>query len=310
MDDDDEERFMKLELYRGSAIWQFNVENGGYSGATMYVTGAVNWGIAPLHRITQRGPFQEGDTDIDYRLDPRVINLPLVVPGDSYDSMMNNREKVAAMFRPGNDIATLRHTLNENSFPSFQIVRCIDVKVAGATMDTTPTDFNVRAVLQLRADDPTWYDPTQKPIMLSGVQYGTPTPYPKPYGVPYGATSINNNYQLAYYGTVVSYPVLECVGPLTGLVIADGLGHQITFDDPIPAGETYFIDLRYGQKTVYDNNGVNKFSALNISSDIVNWGLYPESSFLGGYQVIGVSATGTDSNSAVYMYYNVRYVGI
>jgi len=106
---------MKLEFYRGSAVWEFNVANGGYSGATMYVTGAVNWGIAPITRITQRGPFQEGDSDIDYRLNPRVINLPLVVPGETYDEMMNNREKVAAMFRPGNDVATLRHTLNPDA---------------------------------------------------------------------------------------------------------------------------------------------------------------------------------------------------
>jgi len=301
---------MKLELYRGSAVWRFNVDNGGYSGATMYVIGAVNWGIAPITRITQRGPFQEGDSDIDYRLNPRVINLPLVVPGGSYDEMMNNREKVAAMFRPGNDVATLRHTLNENAAPSFQITRCIDVKVAGAVMDTTPTDFNVRAVLQLRADDPTWYDPTQKPVVLTNAQFGTPTPYPKPYDVPYGSAGVDNVYALAYYGTAVSFPILECYGPLTNLALADGVGHGISLTQPIPDGDRWVIDLRYGQKTVTDNAGNSQFNAVSISSDIVNWGLYPDSTFTGGYQNIRVSATGTNLNSAVYMVYNVRYVGI
>ncbi|CAB4158779.1 Siphovirus-type tail component [uncultured Caudovirales phage] len=301
---------MKLEFIRGSAGWQFNVENGGYSGASMYVTGAINWGIAPITRITQRGPFQDGDTDIDYRINPRVINLPIVVPSSSYDEMMNNREKVSAMFRPGNDTATIRHTLNENAIPAFQIVRCIDVKIAGASMDTSQTDFNVRAVIQLRAADPTWYEPKQNPAQLSSTQYGTPTPYPKTYPVPYGASSINNNYPLAYYGTAVSYPIIQCIGPLTDLVIADGLGHQIVFDDPIPAGAIWLIDLSAGRKTVTDSNGVNKFSSLDISSDLVGWGLYPESTFLGGYQVISVSATGTNSNSMVNMFYNVRYVGI
>jgi len=302
---------MKLEFYRGSAVWEFNVANGGYSGATMYVTGAVNWGIAPITRITQRGPFQEGDSDIDYRLNPRVINLPLVVPGETYDEMMNNREKVAAMFRPGNDVATLRHTLDPDAFViDLRGVRCIDVKVAGAVMDTTPNEFNVRAVIQLRADDPTWYDPTQKPLQLTNIQFGTPTPYPKPYGVPYGAASVNNIVSLAYYGTAVSYPVLECYGPLTGLVIDDGLGHTISLTQTIPAGEVWTIDLRYGQKTVTDSAGVSKFAAISIDSDIVNWGLYPETSFLGAYQTISVSATSTDSNSGVYMFYNVRYVGI
>ena len=47
-------------------------------GFEVYLTGTLNWGMAPLHRITQRGPFQNGDTDVDFRLDPRIINLPFV----------------------------------------------------------------------------------------------------------------------------------------------------------------------------------------------------------------------------------------
>ena len=104
---------MKLEFIRGTHTWEFNVANGGYSGITLYVTGAVNWGIAPITRIVQRGPFQDGDTDVDYRINPRVINLPIVIPGTTYDEMMNNRENLIQMFKPGNDTATLRHTLNE-----------------------------------------------------------------------------------------------------------------------------------------------------------------------------------------------------
>jgi hypothetical protein len=299
---------MKLEFIRGTHTWRFNVDNGGYSGITMYVAGAVNWGIAPVTRITQRGPFQDGDTDIDYRLNPRVINLPIVIPGTSYEQFASNRENLIQMFKPGNDTATLRQTTNEDTF--YEAARSIDVKIAGATMDSTPTDYNVRAVIQLRADDPTWYNSTQKTQEITYTQLGTPTPYPKPYPVPYGNSSVDNTIVITYTGTVIASPILQCVGPLTNLVIVDGGGRMISLTNTVPDGDTWTIDLRYGRKTITDQNGVNKFSSLSISSDIINWGLYPDPTFDAGQNFISVSATGTNSNSHVYIYWYDRYVGI
>jgi len=300
---------MKLEFIRGTHTWQFNVENGGYSGITLFVTGALNWGIAPVTRITQRGPFQEGDSDIDYRLNPRVINLPIVIPGSSYEQFASNRENLIQMFKPGNDTATLRQTLNEGD-PFNEIKRSIDVKVAGATMDSTSNEFNVRAVIQLRADDPTWYNSTQNAQEITYTQFGTPTPYPKPYPVPYGSGAVNNFITITYTGTVMSSPILQCVGPLTDLVIADGAGRLIALTETVPAGDTWTIDLRYGYKTIFDQNGVSKFYALSIYSDLINWGLYPDPTFDAGINPISVSATGTTSASHVYIYWYDRYVGI
>jgi len=299
---------MKLEFIRGTHTWQFNVANGGYSGITVYVTGAINWGIAPVTRITQRGPFQDGDSDIDYRINPRVINLPIVIPGTTYEQQVSNRENLIQMFKPGNDTATLRHKINEDTF--YEIARSIDVKIAGATMDSSQMDFNVRAVIQLRADDPTWYNSTQNVQKITYTQFGTPTPYPKPYPVPYGAGSVDNFISVAYTGTVVAYPILQCIGPLTNLTIVDGAGRIIAFTTSISAGDTWTVDLRYGRKTIVDQNGVSKFQYLSIQSDIINWGLYPDPTFDAGLQYISVSATGTTSVSEVYMYWYDRYFGI
>ena len=301
---------MKLELIRGTHTWQFNVANGGYSGITLYVTGAINWGIASITRITQRGPFQDGDTDIDFRLNPRIINLPIVIPGINYEEMSSNRENLIQMFKPGNDTATLKQTIGENEVEWMQIKRSIDVKVTGATMDTNSIDFNVRAVIQLRADDPTWYNSTQNALQLTYTQFGTPTPYPKPYPVPYGAASVNNQLVVVYTGTVVSSPIFQCIGPLSNLVIADGAGRLISFTGTIPAASIWTVDLRYGRKTIVDQNSVNKFQYLSIESDIVNWGLYPDPTFDSGQNPISVSATGTTDVSVVNMFWYDRYVGI
>jgi len=298
----------EITFTRGTNTYQFNALNAGPNGITIYLTGAINWGIAPVTRITQRGPFQDGDTDIDYRLNPRIINLPIVIPCSSYDTYADARVLINRLFAPGNDTSTLRQKIEIGRL--YALDQSIDVKISGAVMDSTPTDSNLRAVIQLRADDPTWYKSTQDVAQLTQTQFGTPTPYPKPYPVPYGAASVNNILAIGYSGSVVAYPILQCIGPLTNLVIADGSGRIISFTDTIPALNTWTVDLRYGRKTITDQNGVNKFSSLSITSDIVNFGIYPDPVFTAGVQTFSVSATATTNDSIVNMFWYERYVGI
>jgi hypothetical protein len=308
MDDDDGECVMTTIFKRGGKEYWFDLldtsPDTGFVPYRVYLTGTINWGLAPSHRITQRGPFQNGDTDIDFRLDPRIISLPFVAPATSFTESFNVRAKILQVFKPGNDTAQL--TFSTNSF-----ARQIDVQVVGGlTMDTDARDFTVRGVIQLRAADPTWYDLYETTRYLSGTLFGTPTPYPKPYPVPYGAGTINNISTINYLGSWASYPRIQCEGPATDLTIVDGLGNIIQFDDAIPAGQIWTIDLSYGKKSVVDQNGVNKFAALNINSNLVDWGLYPDPTILNGTNTISVSASGTDTNSEVIMYYAARYIGV
>jgi hypothetical protein len=298
---------MVISFLRGSTEYRFNEENQ-FDGITVYLTGAVNWGLAPQHRIVQRGPFQDGDTDIDFRLDPRVVNLPIISPASSMDESMRVRQKLLQIFTAGNDNSQI-YILFEGDTTTQQ--RILDVHVAGGlTMDNDGRDFTVRGVIQLRASNPTWYQTYDVPVTISAQLFGTPTPYPKPYPVPYGSDSINKFTNVTYEGTWLSYPVIQCIGPASNLTIVDSLGNTILFDDPISAGDIWTIDLRYGAKTVLDQNGINKFQALNINSNLVSFALYPRPTVFDGINTISVSATGTDSDSQVLMYYDERYVGI
>jgi hypothetical protein len=295
-------------MKRGNKKYSFD-KKGGFIEAginsPVYLVGTVNWGMAPSHRNTQRGPFQDGDTDVDFRLDPRVLALPFVAPASDADESFALRNALLQVFKPGND--------------TFQIIvtfgvannRVIDVKsVGGLTMDTDAKDFTVRGVIQLRAADPVWSDRYVTAVNLTATVFGTPTPYPKPYPVPYGAGSVNNIVTVNYLGSWATYPTIQCTGPATDLTIVDGLGHLIVFDSIIPAGQTWTIDLAYGAKTVIDQNGVNQFGALNINSDIVNWGIFPDPTVLDGVNTISVSATDTTTATMVTMYYSSRYIGV
>jgi hypothetical protein len=297
---------MATRFKRGGKVYNFDfLDSGEFVPYIVYLTGTVNWGLAPLHRITQRGPFQNGDTDIDFRLDPRIISLPFVAPATSFAESFNVRAKILDAFKPGNDTAQLEFAVGAS------IARQIDVQVVGGlTMDTDARDFTVRGVIQLRAADPTWYDINSTTRYLSSVVFGTPTPYPKPYPVPYGAGSINNSTIINYLGSWPSFPRIQCAGPATDLTLVDGLGNIIKFDDPIPIGQIWTIDLSYGKKNVVDQSGVNQFAALNINSNIVSWGLYPDPTILNGTNTISVSASGTDTDTEIIMYYAQRYIGV
>jgi hypothetical protein len=261
--------------------------------------------MAPSHRITQRGPFQDGDTDVDFRLDPRVLALPFVAPASDADESFAVRNALLQVFKPGNDTWQIIVTFGVAKN------RVIDVKsVGGLTMDTDAKDFTVRGVIQLRAADPVWSDRYVTAVNLTATVFGTPTPYPKPYPVPYGAGSVNNIVTVNYLGSWATYPTIQCTGPATDLTIVDGLGNLIVFDSIIPAGQTWTIDLGYGAKTVIDQNGVNQFGALNINSDIVNWGIFPDPTVLDGVNTISVSATDTTTATMVAMYYSSRYIGV
>jgi hypothetical protein len=306
---------MQVNFSRDGA-YIFNDPDGfnfpGYSGVffglPVYLTGTVNFGMAPSHRITQRGPFQQGDSDIDFRLDPRIMSLPIVVPTSSIDEHFTYRNKLLDIFKPGNDKSVVGVFYNDGV---TEIRRFIDVKILSSlTMDTDSKDFNIRGVIQLRADDPTWYDAFGYEATLTSPILGTPTPYPKPYEVPYGSAGIGGITDVLYEGTWICYPVLTGVGPLTDLTMTDGLGHVISFDTPIPAGTYVSIDLKFGVKTVTDQDGVNRFDWLDINSDLTNWALYPSPFVVGGINTISVSATGTDGDSSVSINWIPRYIGV
>jgi len=299
---------MDVQMERGNKKYSFDMDNGFFEAgisSVVYIVGAVNWGMAPSHRITQRGPFQDGDTDVDFRLDPRVLSIPFVAPANDADESFAVRNALLQVFKPGND--TWQLLVSFGAEPT----RVIDVKsVGGLTMDTDAKDFTVRGVIQLRAADPVWSDRYVTTVNLTASLFGTPTPYPKPYPVPYGAGSVNNITTINYLGSWVSYPTIQCTGPATDLTIVDGLGNLIVFDSIIPAAQTWTIFLEYGTKTVIDQNNVNQFAALNINSDIVNWGIFPDPTVLDGVNTISVSATDTTTDTLVTLYYNSRYIGV
>jgi hypothetical protein len=302
---------MILEYTRNNKTYSFNaaVARAGDMDYPLYLVGTVGFGLSPAHHLTQRGPFQQGDSYIGLRLDPRIIQLPLVVVASSAEDSFSKRAKLASLFRISDDVVTVRMAWTDST---GTYDRSIQGRVLGQlSLDTDGEFYTIRTSVQIRCNDPTWYDSTQTTAILTSTLFGTPTLYPKPYPVFYGAAVVNKITTINYAGTWDAYPIIQITGPATNLVISDTLNHAINFLSPVPAGALWTINLGYGVYTVLDEFGVNQFSALASASDLVNWRVFAESDLVpNGVNTISVSATGTDAETNVTMYYTARYIGV
>lgn len=123
--------------------------------------GAEGMGGASVRNIEDSGPYQDGTTHLDERLDPRTITLKLNVTGTSASTLDGYRDTLMKMFKPVKGVAiTLKVTRDDGS------VRQIDTRRTGP-LDIPLVAINRpgnlhRAVVQLRAADPIWYDPTEQ----------------------------------------------------------------------------------------------------------------------------------------------------
>lgn len=264
-------------------------------GLTLHYLGDQGFGLTPLHRITTRGPLQHGDSDIDFRLDPRILQIPLVVKNESAAAPKYThytiRKALLNIFRP-QESAVLRVLISYKSGMVANIdTYNIDVKVLGGmTFDVDPIDYHVRTVVQLRANDPTWY---------------APDPFGNALVFTYFDINIGGTQILAVDGNWPTFPIIRFNGPITNPTITNNAtGQSIALTATITAGNWIELDLSYGKKTVYDNLGANRISTVSATSNLATWSIIP------GSNTLAVTGTGTSASSDVTLTYYHRYTGI
>jgi len=286
---------MTLELIRGGTA--YSLDDGTYCKWI----GDDGWGIAPLHRLTERGPLQHGDTDRGYRLDPRVGQLALIILADTEDAMYAARDTLMGLFAPTAALA-LRWTLATRT-------RQIDVHlVGGMTMSSTERGVWAQKVaVTLRAPDPTFYDPAGKAVTFRLGGGGDALEIPLEVPMVVGASTIDSVTVVENDGNWLSYPhLIRITGPIEDVVIEnETTGEVLSFDGvTIAGGDYYDIDLRYGHKTVVDAAGTNKIADLTADSDLATWHLAPGAN--------SIRVTGLDATEATRVDINFfeRYLGI
>ena len=293
-------------VYQVGGIY-YNISDQSPAFPVHYL-GDENFGMAPLHMITSRSPVQNGDTTLDFRLDPRIIQIPLLVECETLQEQYDQRNYLLQLFKPSNVDGQLIVI-----YPDGR-QRYITTRVLGGldfNMETS-AGHSIRAVVKLRCSDPTWYDPTQYTLPLVTIS-GTATVYPKIYPTTYGTTIFGGSFIINYLGTWLSYPIITVTGPVTNFSITNTSSNQnitLTAGTVIAPGTTLRFDLRYGFKTVTDQTGANRIGLVDSSSELAQFAIYPAPDVSNGINTLVVAGTGTSIASSVYLSYYDRFIGI
>lgn len=281
-------------------------------GGLTYWSKQVGMGMAPLHRLSEQGPNQDGVTDLGFRLDQRTVGLVLGIVGPTPEIVESKQERLYSLFKPRTSSYSLRlikvgagvvrqidcHTLAGPDFGSDEEVPTIN-------------GYMFRAGLQITAPNPVWYDPTLRvqSFGLTGGGGAWTIPWVIPWAI--GSSDLNQTSLITYAGNWEEFPIIIVVGPITNAVITNNVsGQSISFQgQTIANGDTYTIDLRPGRKTVVDQNNVNQVSKLADGSDLATFSLLPDPDVPDGINPIQVSGSLVSTVTQVYVQYYRRYIG-
>jgi len=287
------------------------------SGYGRWVLTESGWGTPPINYITQRGPFQHGETVRDYFLRPRVIQMLIrqqFCNRDDWwggralllDAIRPNRQTVPTAIEPGQ----LRRVQSDGSIRDLNVYLTEGPRFEPRNR-TGWDEWAFQEVLRFIAYDPIVFDPTEIEEVL-GLDLTLELVFPIDFPIIFGASAIDDTVDLTYSGTWETFPTIVITGPMSNFrIVNNTTGEEIELTYNIGVGDTITIDLSYGVKTVVDAGGTSRIGALTPESDLATFHIAPDPEAPGGVNNLTVTGLGaTPGVTQVAVSYFNRYFGI
>lgn len=291
-------------IYRFDDIDQFLVSETGY-------------GMPDISYISQRGPFQHGNTIYDYRLDPRVIQLVHRRNACSRTDYWANRANILNLLRPNRqsfgsfDLGTLRKIFTDGSMRDIDVI--IEQGPAFEARNPDQWDeWSFTETLRFIAPYPPFYDPTLKTVTWASGVAITEIEFPITFPITFSASLLSSSgNNITYDGTWLSYPTIEITGPIGGFKITnDTTGEFIQLNYTLAAGEVVTISLEFGNKTVENAAGDNLIGTVTTDSSLATFHIAPDPEAAGGVNSFSVAGAGVNDDTQVVLSYYEFYIGI
>lgn len=270
------------------------------------------FGMPPIEYITQRGPFQHGESLRDYFLRPRILQLAIRRNMCSRDAYWTKRLELLDILRPNrvNSACAIQGTLRRitSSGQTYDLDVVVTEGPGFAQSNDRWDMWSYQEVIRFIANDPTFYNPVAKSVSFTlapnSIIFGNVQPPANTvFGWVFGyANSIVN---VINYGSWITYPTIIVNGPMNSFSIVNNTtGKHIALAYDIPTGYYVQIGLTYGRKYVQLNTGVDLIGS--VSGDLATFRLEP------GNNEIEVRGVDYDPLLApqVTMSYNERFIGI
>lgn len=275
--------------------------------APLFLLQEDGYGMPPLEYVTERGPFQHGETVKDYFLRPRVVQLIVRRNGCSRAEYWNIRAQLLDMLRPGRGAlqsppspGTLRKYLSNGSVRELLVYTSEGPGFASHSPDQWD-QWSVQDTIRFTAYDPVARDPVVQ--SRSYVSTGPGGTFPITFPWLFGSFGIGTQ-DIVYAGSFLTFPTITINGPVVSPLIKNiTTGEKIQFTFTLAAGETVIVDLSYGRKTVTKNDGTNLIGFVSSDSNIATFHLNP------GLNQMQITATGTSNISSFVLTWFNRYIG-
>lgn len=274
-------------------------------------------GMPPIEYISQRGPFQHGETIYDYRLNPRVIQFTHYSGAKDRHRYWDKRADIMNLLRPNRqstgsfDLGTLRKYMIDGT------IRDIDVMIEQGplfkSMDSDKWDeFGFMETLRFIAPDPTFYDPALGTLTWSLGLVQVELEFPITFPIEFSESLIDGETNtITYIGTWLSYPTIVITGPISGFNIENvDTGKMIQLNYAIQSGEIVTISLEYGNKTVESDIQGNIIGVVSTDSDLAEFAIVSDPEAADGVNNLEVNGASADSNTEIVLSYYTRYIGI
>lgn len=257
-------------------------------------------GMPDIEYVTQRGPFQHGESVRDFFLRPRVVEYHIRQQACSRDQFWTLRNTLLYLLSPGRGLnATLTKHLPDGRQRALSVNIQSGPQFQGRKADQWD-EWAIDEILRFVAFNPVYYDPTQHAVSFNALGGLT---FPITFPIVFAASG--GDATIAYGGTWIEYPTFRITGPLSAISIYNATTNErLGLTYAILAGRTVTIDLTYGVKTVTLDDGTNLIGYLTPSSDLGTFHLQP------GDNDISVTGTGFGVGSAVELDYYERFIGI
>lgn len=269
-----------------------------------------NLGASKATRITERGPAQDGDSDIDRILEPRIIPMLLQAQSSILYPYEDNRDLINRLFKATNTPIKL-HIVRDNG-----AVFVIDTQSVGDV--DLPLTLREQAVIKcavtLRAGTPIFYDPIVQSVNFGLMGGGGAMAVPTPVPTPIGGSTLDQTTTIAYDGTYRDTPTVLVYGPIADFKIEHlGTGHTLFLNGyTINSGDYYTFDMRYGRKIIYKNGVLSdsRIGELSSDSNIARFAIESDPDIVDGLNTFRVTGSSVTGVTQVYVQYNRRFDGI
>lgn len=233
-------------------------------------------GMAPINYLQDRGPFQNGVSVRDFRLNPRVITVELFDRGCQRLDFWCNEAELIQKIRPNRSsvVAAGKLLLIKPDNTEIEIdARLLEGPTGNwdGTGGTAYPDF--REQLRFFCADPVWRLPSAAALTYSLVE--TAACLSSCLSMSLSSASFSETQTINYGGTWEGDQItITITGPLINPeIINDTTGESINLDYSVVAGETVTIAILPDIVTVENQNGINLIGTVSDLSNLVTFAL-------------------------------------